>query len=207
MFMSSSDFNHQLAIKLSRALNIVNPNDLLAQRVTEIAKSNSLPDFINAAKAFGKFKDSFLAEIHTDILSHAKQEETGLVAQSVAGITVHDSDVLQPEPVRQGGLVQRDMQHTFRKPAMPIEPPTPKQSLLGLDRLAREKRAANEQNGSRKKQKLDDDEPHFKGMPTTTHLLQLTALQFLLSLPEIFASAAKKLPHTQVVSQKQVAKN
>jgi len=40
------EFTHQLAIKLSRALNIVNPNDLLARRVQDIAKSNSVDQFI-----------------------------------------------------------------------------------------------------------------------------------------------------------------
>ena len=49
--MSSHDgredeFTHQLAIKLSRALNIVNPNDLLARRVQDIAKSNSVDQFM-----------------------------------------------------------------------------------------------------------------------------------------------------------------
>jgi hypothetical protein len=43
------DFNHQLAIKLSRALNTLNPNDLLAQRVTDIAKTNSVEGFIKGA--------------------------------------------------------------------------------------------------------------------------------------------------------------
>jgi len=43
---NASDHNHQLAIKLSRALNIVNPNDLLAQRVTDIAKTNTVEGFI-----------------------------------------------------------------------------------------------------------------------------------------------------------------
>ena len=62
-----------------------------------------------AAKAFGKFKDSFLAELHADILSHAKQEETGITPQPVQGITVHDSDVLQPEPARPGGLTRKDV--------------------------------------------------------------------------------------------------
>jgi len=47
MATANDDFIHQLAIKLSRALNIVNPNDLLAQRVTDIAKTNSLDDFTN----------------------------------------------------------------------------------------------------------------------------------------------------------------
>ncbi|KAG5651975.1 hypothetical protein H0H81_006749 [Sphagnurus paluster] len=118
-----------------------------------------------AARAFGKFKDSFLAELHSEILLHAKQEATGVAPQPVPGITVHDSDVLEPEPVRAGGLMRMDTRHTFRQPAKPIEPPTPRTSLLGLDRLAQEKRAANTNNleGSRKKPRLDDgSEPFFK---------------------------------------------
>lgn len=57
--------------------------------------------------------------------------------------------------------------HTFKAPAKPIEPPTPRGSLLGLDRLAKEKRdAAALENGdsSRKRPRLDDSEPRFKGM-------------------------------------------
>jgi pre-mRNA-splicing factor ATP-dependent RNA helicase DHX38/PRP16 len=52
----------------------------------------------------------------------------------------------------------------------PIEPPTPRASLLGLDKLAQEKRAAasyenGSNEGSRKKPKLDDkDEAVFKSM-------------------------------------------
>ncbi|KAF8151992.1 putative PRP16-RNA-dependent ATPase [Mycena galopus ATCC 62051] len=161
-----ADFNHQIAIKLSRALNTLNPNDLLAQRVTDIAKTNSVDGFVKAARAFGKFQDSFLQELHAEILLHAKQEATGVVPKPVEGITVHDSDVLEPEPARPGGLMRTDTRHTFRQPAKPLEPPTPRSSLLGLDRLAQEKRAAaangNDQ-GSRKKPRLDDDsEPFFK---------------------------------------------
>jgi hypothetical protein len=63
----------------------------------------------SAAQAFGKFKDSFLAELHAEILSHAKQEATGVTPQRIDGITVHDSEVLEPEPVRQGGLMRKDM--------------------------------------------------------------------------------------------------
>ena len=40
------DFNHQLAIKLARALNLVNPNDLLATRVTDIARTSSEDGFL-----------------------------------------------------------------------------------------------------------------------------------------------------------------
>ncbi len=43
------EFNHQIAIKLSRALNTLNPNDLLAQRVTDIAKTNTLEGFTKGA--------------------------------------------------------------------------------------------------------------------------------------------------------------
>ena len=62
-----------------------------------------------ASKSFGKFKDTFLSEIHSEILSHAKQEASGHVPEPVKGITVIDSDVLEPEPIRQGGLVQKGL--------------------------------------------------------------------------------------------------
>ena len=44
---AEDQFTHSLAIKLSRVLNIVNPNDLLARRVQDIAKTNSLDGFIS----------------------------------------------------------------------------------------------------------------------------------------------------------------
>ncbi len=92
-----------------------------------------------------------------------------------------DTDVLQPEPVRQGGLVQKNMvslvlfsnwavhnisqQHTFRQPA-PLEPPTPRVSALGLDRLAIEKRAAmSQEDGNGKRRRLDSQ---FKGMQSSS---------------------------------------
>lgn len=129
-------FVHELAIKLSRALNLINPNDLLARRVIDIAQTNSADSFVQgalrplllslnqskfsrhvAAKGFGKFKDSFLAELHDEILSHAKQEANGHVPEPVNGITVIDSDVLEPDPVRQGGLVRKDaVSHRLRFP-------------------------------------------------------------------------------------------
>ncbi|KAI0089748.1 P-loop containing nucleoside triphosphate hydrolase protein [Irpex rosettiformis] len=158
-------FTHNLAIKLSRALNLVNPNDLLARRVQDIAKTSSVEGFITAAKSFGKLKDTFLTELHAEITSHAEQEASGLTPQPVQGIVVHDSEVLAPEPVRQGGLMRNDARHTFKQPAKPLEPPTPRTSILGLDRLAQEKRAALNANGegSRKKPRLDgDSEPVFK---------------------------------------------
>ncbi|TFK76614.1 P-loop containing nucleoside triphosphate hydrolase protein [Pluteus cervinus] len=167
MASTEPDYNHQLAIKLSRVLNLVVPNDLLAQRVTDLAKTNSLDGFTAAAKTFGKFKDSFLAELHAEIISHASQEAAGVAPQPLLGITVQDSDVLQPEPVRQGGLVRKDAQHTFKQPPKRLEPPTPRTSLLGLDRLAQEKRAAaaeGNDDGRRKRSRQgQEDEMLFKG--------------------------------------------
>lgn len=66
-----------------------------------------------AARAFGKFQDSFLAELHAEILSHAQQEASGHVPKPVEGITVHDSEVLEPDPVRQGGLMRNDAVSVF----------------------------------------------------------------------------------------------
>lgn len=43
------EFNHQIAIKLSRAANTLNPNDLLAQRVTDLAKQHNLEGFVKGA--------------------------------------------------------------------------------------------------------------------------------------------------------------
>ncbi|KAJ7198710.1 hypothetical protein GGX14DRAFT_664814 [Mycena pura] len=63
---------------------------------------------------------------------------TGVVPKPVEGITVHDSDVLEPAPARTGGLMRLDMRHTFRQPAQ-LKPPTPRASVLGLDWLAQEK--------------------------------------------------------------------
>ena len=63
---------------------------------------------IQAARAFGKFKESFLAELHSEILQHVKEQETGVTSQPLPGITVHDSDVLEPERPRPGGLMRID---------------------------------------------------------------------------------------------------
>jgi len=136
-------------------------------------------DARSAAKTFGKFQDEFLYELFSEIRTHLKEVETGVSSQPVPGIIVHDSDVLQPEPQRPGGL-QAGLQvcciptsnysvlswlqrHTFKRPAKPLEPPTPRTSILGLDRLAMEKRAsAALERDSNKRPRLDEG-AHFKG--------------------------------------------
>jgi pre-mRNA-splicing factor ATP-dependent RNA helicase DHX38/PRP16 len=150
-----------------------------------------------AAKSFGKFQDSFLTELHAEILSHAKQEAADLAPQPIQGIIVHETDILVPEAVHPGGLFQRSdsvsnmfpietplciysviQRHTFRKPAKPLDPPTPRASILGLDRLAKEKREAAvteraDDGNTRKKPRLEDgvERPHFKGQSRSRQAL------------------------------------
>ena len=47
------EFVHHIAIELSRAMNLVNPNDLLARRVQDIAKNNTVDGFIEGAFSQG----------------------------------------------------------------------------------------------------------------------------------------------------------
>ena len=100
-------------------MNSLNPNDLLARRVIDIAKNNSADGFVTAAASFGLTQVAFLKELHTNILDHIKQEKMGHYVALVQGITVHDTDVLEPEPVRKGGLVRPDtvriLAHVFTR--------------------------------------------------------------------------------------------
>ena len=123
-------FVHNVAVKLSHAQNTINPNDLLARSVIDIAKSQSRLAFVKgsgvslsplarcqlnlnlwvstAAGTFGKFQQQFLEDLHDEIASHVQQQKTGLVAQPVQDFNVIDSDVLALGPVRRGGLVRPD---------------------------------------------------------------------------------------------------
>ncbi|KAG8761183.1 DEAH-box RNA helicase prp16 [Serendipita sp. 396] len=154
----ADDFEHKIAIQLSRVMNYPVPNDLLARRVIGFATSMDNVAFIKAASAFGTFQEKFLTELRDEILAHARQDSTQSISNQIQGFI--DADVLEPEAPRMGGLVRPDLQHTFRAPAKPIQPPTPRKSLLGLDKLAQEKRSAAQASmgaeETRKRTKLDD---------------------------------------------------
>ncbi|RUS19563.1 hypothetical protein BC937DRAFT_87268 [Endogone sp. FLAS-F59071] len=71
---NTDDITHHIAIQLSRALNLTNPNDLLANRVIQIAKNErnlsktpAPPPRFTACQGFGRFKDDFLIDIFTTI--------------------------------------------------------------------------------------------------------------------------------------------
>jgi pre-mRNA-splicing factor ATP-dependent RNA helicase DHX38/PRP16 len=184
------EFVHNVAVRLSRVLNLINPNDLLATRVIDIANANDQDGFssgtwfcsyffthnetdtsrlLQAARAFGigPAHDDFLKELHGDITSHTihqRQEQSNLNAHSktIAGVTVTDSETLEPEPVRQGGFLrnENEKQHVFKKPITANTAEKSSASLLGLDKLASEKRLADSQidskdEGSRKRQRSE----------------------------------------------------
>ncbi|KAJ9104349.1 hypothetical protein QFC19_003991 [Naganishia cerealis] len=177
----SNDFVHHIAIELSRRLNTVNPNDVLAKRVIDIARHNRTGDaFVKAASSFGKFDNEFLLGIHSQILaylsaesmegsaskarrtSHGSSDTAAIESRSNLhvgqderevddGMVHGKSDVQPASEAKRGGLFRTGEVHTFKRPneARP--------SLLGLDRLAAEKRAAsNSSTPSNKRQRVND---------------------------------------------------
>jgi len=60
------------------------------------------------AKTITRFKDSFLSEIYSDIKAHERQQEAGSLAPIIQGISIVDTDYMEAEPVRSGGLQRSD---------------------------------------------------------------------------------------------------
>ena len=152
----AADAIHSLAISISRELNTLNPNDLLAQRVLALARQNaeSLPKFQAAAKTFGRFRDIFLQEVWMDSKSakftgagaHDAEAPSGGDGNAhgkltIGNLAIEDSEVMMPAKqapgglMRPGGLKQGNSgeRHVFKAPKV-------QSSELGLDKLAAEKR-------------------------------------------------------------------
>lgn len=175
-------FAKRLAVLLSRALNSLNPNEVLAKTVFQLSKNHNLTSFTKAISAFGKFSQDQAQEI----FELCQQQDTIEEAFSTpgAGLTITDSDVLEPEQAggRPGltlgaGL---DDKHVFKAPALP------QRSALGLDRLAAEKRKERGETSSAsasvKRIKYDEEDEvqpeEFKSASSLASLassLQLTA--------------------------------
>jgi pre-mRNA-splicing factor ATP-dependent RNA helicase DHX38/PRP16 len=125
----------QLAILISRSLNTLNPNDVLAKTVFTLSQSHTLPTFTKAISSFGKFTPDDAQQI----FELCQQQDTIAEAFKLpgSGLTITDSDVLPPEiPQGRPGLTvaAAEDKHVFKAPALP------RTSALGLDRLAMEKR-------------------------------------------------------------------
>ncbi|SNX86271.1 probable PRP16 - RNA-dependent ATPase [Melanopsichium pennsylvanicum] len=122
----SSQLEQQVATRLSASLP--NASELLAQRV--ISLSRSLPSdkaFVNAARAFGRFDESFLVDLRNYISSHPDE---GLTSN---GAAPRPSQSAEQQRERAGLTILGGERHVFKA--------KPKASLPGLDRLAAAKRA------------------------------------------------------------------
>ncbi|KAF9112727.1 DEAH-box RNA helicase prp16 [Mortierella sp. AM989] len=165
-----SDLEHQIAIDVSRALNLVNPNDLLARQVIQIARNHQqVQGFVKACAAFGKFKEEFLFDLYTKIQAHDR--EFGVDGPSASGATgsrsgrdgsksnsaAVESSVAMSNftqafneedessaPVLPGGLIMRAKSAGDERHVFKTPAVPVGVSRLGLDKLAKEKREERE---------------------------------------------------------------
>ncbi|KAI8602961.1 hypothetical protein EDD21DRAFT_55430 [Dissophora ornata] len=167
-----SDLEHEIAIDLSRALNLVNANDLLARQVIQIARNHKqVQGFVKACAAFGKFKDEFLFDVYTKIQTHDR--EYGVSGPSISGdsgsrpmartsngkqddskskeSSVAMSNFVRsygedeaPAPVLPGGLIKKAKPAGDDRHVFKTPSVPVGVSRLGLDKLAKEKREERE---------------------------------------------------------------
>lgn len=153
---AGSTLQTSIAHKLAKSLGLPSPNERLATMVISIARS--LPTevaFKSALKSFGKFPDDFAADLREEIRSDDSNNNLQgidsvrpITETEVRGaIQIEESERLEPEgPKRAGLATASEQRHVFK---------VPRSSLLGLDRLADEKRDTKEQEFARKKVRLD----------------------------------------------------
>jgi len=152
---SSAALQGSVAERLAKSLGLPAPNERLASMVISIARS--LPTevaFQSALKSFGKFPDDFAASLRDEIRSH--ESSNGAEAdnncqitekEATSAIKIEQSERLEPEAPRRAGLASASEQrHVFK---------APRSSLLGLDRLAEERRESNKDVPVRKRPRMD----------------------------------------------------
>ncbi|CAO3619118.1 unnamed protein product [Cunninghamella echinulata] len=134
---NQNDFIHEIAIDFSRALNLPNPNDQLAKRVVQLQLT------IEA------FKNSFqLVKLLVDLTMTFYKRCT-------------KAEVLVLGNNLPGGLITKNKSSKADEQRPLFKAPPPRTSLLGLDELARKKRAAEaaknntDNTHSEKKVKVD----------------------------------------------------
>ncbi|KAF8951662.1 DEAH-box RNA helicase prp16 [Haplosporangium bisporale] len=181
-----SGLEHQVAIDISRALNLVNANDLLARQVIQIARNHKQAGgFVKACAAFGKFKDEFLFDIYLKIQNHDQEHGVEDPSKTAAhkDDTVMSANTSRPKkeskepsvgmsnftlsfteedeelpPQLPGGLLKKAKPSGDDRAVFKV-PAVPKGvSRLGLDKLAKEKREERERTAESdaKKIKLQD---------------------------------------------------
>ncbi|KAF9298343.1 DEAH-box RNA helicase prp16 [Mortierella antarctica] len=182
-----SGLEHQVAIDISRALNLVNANDLLARQVIQIARNHKqVGGFVKACAAFGKFRDEFLFDIYLKIQNHDREHGVEDTSKPVhKEDTVKSANTSRPKkeskepsvgmsnftlsfteedeelpPQLPGGLLKKAKPSGDDRAVFKV-PAVPKGvSRLGLDKLAKEKREERERaaQSDAKKIKLQEND-------------------------------------------------
>ncbi|KAG2187165.1 hypothetical protein INT44_004837 [Umbelopsis vinacea] len=155
-------FTHEIAIQLSRTLNLTNPNDLLAKRVIQIAKNDRNPQaFTKACTSFGRFKPEFLLDLYGTIDQHLR--ESGRMPSSgpdtsapLSANTTSDETVVMSNNLP-GGLLRPNKSSNNDESRPIFKAPTARASLLGLDKLAQQKREAEAAKASESQKKIKID--------------------------------------------------
>ncbi|KAJ1919741.1 hypothetical protein H4219_001770 [Mycoemilia scoparia] len=162
------DFVKKVTSRLSESVNFSGVSDLLARNIIKIGEGESSYIVFSAkCRAFGKFSDESLRSLHEDIKEH-KRQTGGLSSENSTDIPLlarNDKDRSRDTETRRskdesnngsdneevGGLIlpnkksMSDKKHTFKTTK-------PRTSLLGLDKLASERR----------QQQLQKDNPKEK---------------------------------------------
>ncbi|KTW28926.1 hypothetical protein T552_01554 [Pneumocystis carinii B80] len=131
------EFIHRIAVYLSRYLNLMNPNEVLAKKVISLAiEMGDISLFGEAIRTFGRFSDEMAEKLWRDI----REEKAKIKGENGTGtMTVFSSKVDQLPgslDLEIGGLLPMNSGLTGTGVSKGIQRP----SLLGLDKLSERKR-------------------------------------------------------------------
>ncbi|KAG5519848.1 hypothetical protein PMAC_000123 [Pneumocystis sp. 'macacae'] len=130
-------FTHTIAIRLSRYLNLINPNDVLAQRVLSLAlEIHDIASFIKAIQTFGRFSDEVAEMLWKDI----RQEWLNLSETNVSIPSTTFSSDIDQLPVSLNSMVGGLLPSSLSMSDTHMPHNSIRHSLLGLDKLAQKKR-------------------------------------------------------------------
>ncbi|CEJ04865.1 Putative Pre-mRNA-splicing factor ATP-dependent RNA helicase prp16 [Rhizopus microsporus] len=154
-------FIHDIAVEVSRALNLTNPNELIAKKVIQFAENNGdFERFSQVCGTFGRFSKEFLNDIYVKIKNHKRTQQKPSSAKSKPiQQDQNRSEVLLLANNLPGGLIKTKNKSSRTDEERPIFKAPAQPSKLGLDELARKKRHARMvQEGAEKKVKLNWEE-------------------------------------------------
>ncbi|KAG1497491.1 hypothetical protein G6F46_004448 [Rhizopus delemar] len=151
-------FIHDIAVDISRALNLTNPNDLIAKKVVQFAENNKdFEKFSQVCSTFGRFSKTFLNDIYIKIQNHKRDQQKPSSANSkLVQQDQNRGEVLFLGNDLPGGLITAKNKSSKTDEERPIFKAP---SKLGLEELARKKRQAkSREDKTEKKVKLDWEE-------------------------------------------------